>query len=116
MRRNTADNVMGMLQINTVGNNYVASNNETKLALIKNIVTNATVEDTRYVFHTSYDNVNYDSTTQSSKSGYSWPGMQSLANKINGSTNVAFSITASDCGPSHQEVIWQPYGDHTPTT
>ncbi len=115
LRRNTADNIEGMLEINTVGNNYTTTNTATKLTLIKNIVTNYTVYRTKeddgstidiskyYIFYTNYDNVNYNSDTQTSASGYAWPGMANLANKVDGNaTDVYFTIAHS-----HQETIAQ---------
>ena len=106
LRRNTADNIKGMLLINTVGNNYTTPNNATKIALIKNIITNISCERDE-VFMTSYDNVNYDSTTNSSKSGYTWPTWTPFLNKIdNSSDNVGFKIVYT-YGPSHQEFILQ---------
>lgn len=100
---NEFDNAYKALSINTVGNNYTAVDNACHVSVIKNVATNMSCSNGR-IFETTYDNVNYNSSTGTSSAGYTIKGNIVSYTEPSYTTN-AFLIR-STYGPSHGEWIY----------
>ena len=95
---NTADSTMGVLEINTVGNNYSTTKQETQVVIENNVATNMTCDNGK-VYYTGFDNARASGKSTYTVSGNTCTYAKSFDEPLNG-----FRI-GNNYGPSKSEFI-----------